>query len=213
MPASICAAPRAGAQEYTIKFATLATEGTTWMNVMQEYDAAIRKESGGRLGFKIYAGGVQGEDKDVMRKIRLGQLHSAGMTGVGLSARFARSCASWMPRSCSTTTQEVDNFQKVFENELDQEFVKNDFVLLGWAEVGFVYVLHQHAGAFGGGHERRQDVDLGRGRDCGSCIPRAGDQSDPALGGGRSDVAPDRPDQRRVYIAAGRGGACSGTPA
>ena len=43
----------------------------------------IRKESGGRLGFKIYAGGVQGEDKDVMRKIRLGQLHSAGITGVG----------------------------------------------------------------------------------------------------------------------------------
>ncbi len=72
------------AQQYTIKFATLATEGTTWMNVLHQYDQAVRKESGGRLGFKIYAGGVQGEDKDVMRKIRLGQLQSAGVTGVGV---------------------------------------------------------------------------------------------------------------------------------
>jgi TRAP-type C4-dicarboxylate transport system substrate-binding protein len=136
----ICAAPPAGAQEFTIKFASLATEGSTWMNVMKEYDAAIRKESGGRMGFKIYAGGVQGEDKDVMRKIRLGQLHSAGMTGVGvgeISSKLRILDAPFLFNNYA----EVDNFQKVFETELNQEFVKNDFVLLGWAEVGFVYVL------------------------------------------------------------------------
>jgi len=136
----ICAAPPAGAQEFTIKFATLATEGTTWMNVMKEYDAAIRKESGGRLGFKIYAGGVQGEDKDVMRKIRLGQLHSAGMTGVGVGEISSKLRILDAPFLFDNYA-EVDNFQKVFENELNQEFVKNDFILLGWAEVGFVYVL------------------------------------------------------------------------
>ena len=62
------------AQQYAIKFATIAPDGSTWMNVMKEYDAAIRKESGGRMGFKIYAGGVQGDEKTVLRKIRVGQL-------------------------------------------------------------------------------------------------------------------------------------------
>jgi len=136
----ICATPWAGAQEFTIKFASLATEGSTWMNVMKEYDAAIRKESSGRMGFKIYAGGVQGEDKDVMRKIRLGQLHSAGMTGVGvgeISSKLRILDAPFLFNNYA----EVDHFQKVFENELNQEFVKNEFILLGWAEVGFVYVL------------------------------------------------------------------------
>src|SRR6185436_11856491 len=76
----------AGAQEFTIKFATLAPEGTTWMNVMREYDQAIRKESNGRLGFKMYPGGVQGDEKDVLRKVKLGQLHSAGITGVGMTS-------------------------------------------------------------------------------------------------------------------------------
>ncbi len=65
-------------QQFLIKFATLAPEGSTWMNVMKEYDRQIRKESSGRLAFKIYPGGVQGDEKDVLRKIKLGQLHSAG---------------------------------------------------------------------------------------------------------------------------------------
>jgi len=128
------------AQQYVIKFASIATEGSTWMNVMREYDATIRKESGGRVGFKIYAGGVQGEDKDVMRKIRLGQLHSAGITGVGvgeISSKLRILDAPFLFRNYA----EVDHFTEAFGKELDEEFRKNDFVLLGWAEVGFVYVL------------------------------------------------------------------------
>lgn len=128
------------AQQYTLKFASLATEGSTWLNVMKEYDAAVRKESGGRLGFRIYAGGVQGEDKDVMRKIRLGQLHSAGITGVGIGEISPKLRIHDAPFLFSTY-DEVDHFLKTFEEELQQEFIKNDYINLGWAEVGFVYVL------------------------------------------------------------------------
>lgn len=128
------------AQEHVIKFASLATEGSTWLNVMREYDAAVRKESGGRLGFKIYAGGVQGEDKDVMRKIRLGQLHSAGITGVGVGEISPKLRIHDAPFLFENTA-EVDHFLATFEKELNDEFVKNGFVLLGWAEVGMVYVL------------------------------------------------------------------------
>ena len=65
---ALLALGQAHAQEHIIKFATIATDGSTWLNVLRDYDAAIRKESGGRMGFKIYAGGVQGEDKDVIAK-------------------------------------------------------------------------------------------------------------------------------------------------
>lgn len=127
------------AQQYTIKFATLATEGTTWINVLREYDAVIRKESGGRLGFKVYPGGVQGEDKDVMRKIRLGQLQSAGITGVGvgeISSKLRILDAPFLFRNY----EEVDQLHRAMDPEFEQAFRDNDFVLLGWAEVGFVYV-------------------------------------------------------------------------
>jgi TRAP-type C4-dicarboxylate transport system substrate-binding protein len=130
--------PQSTAQQYTIKFATLATEGSTWINVFREYDAAIRKESGGRMGFKIYAG-TQGEDKDVMRKIRLGQLQSAGITGVGtgeISSKLRILDAPFLFQNYD----EVDYVHSVMASELEQEFLNNGFVLLGWAEVGFVYV-------------------------------------------------------------------------
>jgi TRAP-type transport system periplasmic protein len=130
----------AQAQQTTIKFATIATEGTTWLNVMKEYDAAIRKESGGRLAFKLYAGAVQGEDKDVMRKIRLGQLHSAGITGVGIGEISAKLRILDAPFLFSSY-DEVDHLHQVMDKEFEQEFQNNGFVLLGFAEVGFVYVI------------------------------------------------------------------------
>jgi TRAP-type C4-dicarboxylate transport system substrate-binding protein len=138
--ASLVLVTPGNAQQYTIKFATLATEGTTWMNVMNAYDQEVRKESGGRLGFKIYAGGVQGEDKDMMRKVRLGQLQAVGVTGVGIgeiSSRLRILDAPFLFQNYA----EVDHLHQVMDPEFDKEFTDNGFVLLGWAEVGFVYVL------------------------------------------------------------------------
>jgi TRAP-type C4-dicarboxylate transport system substrate-binding protein len=127
-------------QEYTIKFATLAPEGSTWMNVMKEYDAALRKESGGRVGFKIYAGGVQGDEKSVLRKIRVGQLHSGGFTGVGMG-EIAPKVRILDSPFLLRTEEEVDFLYKEFGKEFEQAFEDGGFVLLGWAEVGFVHVF------------------------------------------------------------------------
>src|SRR3989344_7140434 len=67
-----------------IKFATLAPEGSTWMKIMREWDAELAQKTSGELKFRFYPGGISGDEKDVVKKIRFGQLHSAGFTGVGL---------------------------------------------------------------------------------------------------------------------------------
>ena len=128
------------AQEFTIKFATLAPEGSTWINVMKEYDQAIRKESGGRIGFKIYPGGVAGDEKDVLRKIRLGQFQSAGITGVGIG-EIAKSARILDAPFLFKNSAEVDFIVQQYDGELRREFEAGGYVLLGWAEVGFVYVF------------------------------------------------------------------------
>lgn len=127
------------AQQFTIKFATIAPENSTWMAVMREFDAAIRKESNGRMGFKIYAGGVQGEDKDVIPKIRLGQLQSAGLTGFGLG-KIAPKLRILDSPFLFENYDEADHLYSELDNELGQSLLENGFVNLGWAEVGFVYV-------------------------------------------------------------------------
>ena len=125
-------------QQFTIKFATIAPEGSTWMNVMKEYDQTVRKESGGRLGFKIYAGGVHGDEKDVLRKIKLGQLHSAGITGNGMTT-IAPAARILDSPFLFRTYDEADYIVQTFEKELEGAFEEHSFINLGWAEVGFVY--------------------------------------------------------------------------
>jgi TRAP-type C4-dicarboxylate transport system substrate-binding protein len=127
-------------QEFTIKFATVAPEGSTWMNIMREYDATIRKESGGRVGFRVYAGQVMGDESAVLRKIRVGQLQAGGFTGVGLGD------VAPMVRILDTpflvhSPDETDYLTETFGKEFEAAFEEGGYILLGWAEVGFVHVF------------------------------------------------------------------------
>jgi len=127
-------------QQYIIKFATVAPEGTSWMNVMREYDAAVRKESGGRIGFRMYASNIQGDEKTVIRKIGVGQLQAAGFTGVGLG-EIAPKVRILDTPFLIRSSEEADNLIRVFDQEFQKAIEAGGYVLLGWAEVGFVYVF------------------------------------------------------------------------
>jgi len=128
------------AQQYTVKFATVAPEGSSWMKIMREYDDAVRKESGGRMRFKVYPGGVQGKEQDVLRKIAIGQLQSGGFTGVGLG-EIAPSVRILDAPFLFRSHDEVDRILTVFTGEFEKAYEANGYVLLGWAEVGFVHVF------------------------------------------------------------------------
>jgi TRAP-type transport system periplasmic protein len=127
-------------QKYLIRFATVAPEGSTWMNIMREFDAAIRKESNGQMGFKMYGGGVAGDEKDVIRKIRLGQYNAAGFTGVGMG-EITKKVRILDAPFLFKNYNEIDYIYSKFDQEFNNSFLDNGFVLLGWAEVGFVYVF------------------------------------------------------------------------
>ena len=72
------------AEPVVIKFATLAPEGTPWMHSMEEMNREIQGKSGGQVAFRFYAGGVAGDERDVIRKIRINQLHGGAFSGFGL---------------------------------------------------------------------------------------------------------------------------------
>ena len=54
------------------------------MNVMRDFARAVKKKTNGEVRFRIYPGGVHGDEKDVVRKIRIGQLHAAALSTTGL---------------------------------------------------------------------------------------------------------------------------------
>ena len=64
----------------TLKIATLSPEGTGWMIELRKAAKNIRQRTNDEVKLKIYPGGVMGDDKAVLRKLRVGQLHGAAMT-------------------------------------------------------------------------------------------------------------------------------------
>jgi TRAP-type C4-dicarboxylate transport system substrate-binding protein len=135
------AAPQTPGQAVeVVKLATLAPEGSTWMLVLNEYDAAVRRESGGRLELLAFAGGVAGAEPDVLRKIRFGQLDGAGLTGLGLGLIATEERALEGPFVFDDYAQ-VDAVHAAATPEIERELQRAGFLVLGWAEVGFVYLF------------------------------------------------------------------------
>jgi TRAP-type C4-dicarboxylate transport system substrate-binding protein len=134
-PAEVFAVKR-----HLIKFATLAPEGSTWMKVMRDFARSVKEKTGGQVRFRIYPGGVQGDEKDVVRKIRIGQLHSAGFTGVGLGEILPEVRILELP-FLFLKEGEVDFAHEKIDPRLIKDFDKKGYVLLGWAEVGLVHLF------------------------------------------------------------------------
>jgi len=130
------------AEPIMIKFATVAPEGSTWMNTMKELDKTIREKTQGQIAFRIYAGGVAGDELDALRKIRIGQLQSAAFSGVGFGQILPAVRVLDLP-FLFRNYKEIDAVHKELEGFFAEQFRQRDFELLSWAEVGNVHLFSQ----------------------------------------------------------------------
>lgn len=130
------------AEPLTIKFATVAPEGSAWMNTMKELDKVIREKTQGQIAFRVYAGGVAGDELDALRKIRIGQLQSAAFSGVGFGQILPSVRVLDLP-FLFRNDKEIDLVRKEMEVFFAEQFRQKDFELLSWAEVGNVHLFSQ----------------------------------------------------------------------
>ncbi len=129
--------PRA---EHTLKVATLAPDGSSWMNIMHAMDDAIRAATDNRVGIKFYPSGVQGDELMVLRKIRSGQLHGGGFTGQGIGAIAPELRVLELPFLFEDYEQ-VDRVHAALDARFEEILADKGFQLLGWADVGFIYLF------------------------------------------------------------------------
>ena len=138
--ATLCPQVSAWAQQHTIKVATIAPEGTSWVAALRDIDRDLRTQTDGAVRLKIYPGGVQGDEDVMIRKIRVGQLHAGGFGGKGVSDIFADVLALETPFLFNGYA-EIDHVLDRMTDYFEEGFSRNGYVLLGWADVGFIYLL------------------------------------------------------------------------
>jgi TRAP-type C4-dicarboxylate transport system substrate-binding protein len=123
-----------------IKFATLAPEGSAWMKTMHQLDDDVRIATNNRLGFKFYTGGVQGDERDVLRKIRNGQLHGGGFTGYGLGSIAPEVRVLELP-FMFRNHGEIDYVRSRMDSLFAGIYGVKNMLFLGWADVGFINIF------------------------------------------------------------------------
>ncbi len=133
-------APSTATAKVRLKLATLAPDGSTWMKAFNKFAREIKKQTKGEVKFKVYSGGVSGDEKDVLRKIRVGQLHGAAFTGIGMG--------DILPMTRILETPLLFNNLKEFDYVRDQikpvftkKFAEKGFVLLALLETGWVNIF------------------------------------------------------------------------
>jgi len=123
-----------------IKIGTLAPEGSSWVKTFNTINAEVMKKTGDAVQLKIYAGGVLGDETDMLRKLKIGQIQGVAVTSAGLSALFREMDVFQVP-FLFQNYEEVDAISKKMDSFFRKGLEDNGYVLLGWLEAGFVYLM------------------------------------------------------------------------
>src|SRR5690606_19697027 len=124
----------------TFKIATLAPDGSSWMNDMRAAAEEIGKRTDNRVQFRFYPGGVMGNDQSVLRKIRIGQLHGAAFTAGSLAEVYPDINVLGLP-FLFRNLDEVDYLRSQLDPVLRKGLEDAGFVNFGFAEGGFAKVM------------------------------------------------------------------------
>jgi TRAP-type C4-dicarboxylate transport system substrate-binding protein len=130
----------------TIKLATIAPEGSTWHKALTDLAAKWKEASGGQVTLKIYPGGTQGDEGDMVRKMRVGQLSAAAISAVGLHDITPEPQALATPLLIRSY-DELDYVLSKMGGDLEKALADKGFVVLTWSDAGFVYFFSKKPAA------------------------------------------------------------------
>ncbi len=132
--------PIQAAPQYLFKIASLAPAGSVWIEQFENFAKEVTEKTGGEVGFRIYPGGVMGDDQSMYRKMRVGQLQGGGFTMTGISTVVPDFRVLSIP-FLFNSYQEVDYVTKGITPAFKQRFHDKGMEFIAMTEVGFIYAM------------------------------------------------------------------------
>jgi len=124
-----------------IKLAVLVPEGTSWGTSLKNFSKEVEAATGKEVTFKLYYGGVAGDEPDVLRKIRIGQLHGGIFTGKTLGEINGDVRVMEMPFTFYDDNKKASKVLSKLAPQFNQNLKTKGFVGLGFYEMGQVYLV------------------------------------------------------------------------
>jgi TRAP-type transport system periplasmic protein len=121
----------------TIKVGSIAPSGSPWDKALKKIAAEWKTISGGKIEMKIYPGGIVGNEPDMIRKMRIGQLQAAIFTGMGMSY-IAPDVFSLSLPFLVRNDSELDYIMKKSTPHFDKLISNKGFTVVVWSKAGWI---------------------------------------------------------------------------
>ena len=127
----------ASAPAITLKVASAAPESSPWGEALNRIAAEWQEISGGEVTLQVFHNAIAGEEEDVVRKMRIGQIDAGIFTTIGLAeiaSEVKTISTPFLIRSNEEFEYVFEQVQGSFADAIEQR----RFQVLGWSKAGWV---------------------------------------------------------------------------
>jgi TRAP-type C4-dicarboxylate transport system substrate-binding protein len=119
----------------TIRIASLAPPGSSFVKVLKAWSRTLQKETEGRVALRVFSGGSDGSDRDLIKRINAGKLDAAGVATTGLSM-IATELQVLSAPGLLTDDATLDRVREKLDGKLQKMIEDGGFKLLAWGDGG-----------------------------------------------------------------------------
>ena len=126
--------------KHLFKIGSLAPEGSVWVTQFHKFAKEVEEQTSGEVAFRVYTGGIMGDDQAMYRKMRVGQLQGGGFTMTGIAQVVPDFRVMALP-FLFTSYSEVDAVTAGLLPSFKKQFAEKGLELVAMTEVGFIYTM------------------------------------------------------------------------
>lgn len=109
----------------------------------KQYNKRLAELSDGQVQFRVYWGGAAGGERDVLRKMRAGQIDGSPFS-LEMMSNFVREALVLASPGLFLNYKQVDAVRDKLTPQFNEEAYKNGFKVLGWGDVGRLRLFSKH---------------------------------------------------------------------
>jgi len=137
--------PHVSCAQQRIRLATLIPRGSSPFHILEGMGQEWKKASSGGITLTIYPDGTQGNEEDMVRRMRVGELQAATLTVSGLSEIDPAVGALEKIPMAFHSLEELEYVRAETQPELEKRLEQKGFVVLFWADAGFINLFSRKA--------------------------------------------------------------------
>lgn len=123
-----------------MRIGTIVPAGSLWDETLRRMGQDWSRISNGSVRVQVYAGGSLGDELEMVRKVRQGQLQGVALSSVGL-ARIDNSVACLQVPLLLDSYAELDYVRDHLAAMLERRIEARGFKVLNWADGGWVRIF------------------------------------------------------------------------